>query len=201
MRRPAALALVLWLAGCAGVAPPRPDDPVAAWRAHQAALQAVSAWKLRGKVGLRGGRKNGQASVVWTHREGRDTLRLFGPFGGGLVQLEQTPAGAVLRRAKGNKIHRGDNARALLLETTGWDIPFEQLRYWILGLPAPGPVQSRALDPWGRLARLEQAGWVIRFESYRRYGDHRLPRRLRVESRRADAAGVRVQVVVKRWEL
>jgi outer membrane lipoprotein LolB len=70
------------------------------------------------------------------------------------------------------------------------------LRYWVLGLPAPGTVASRTLDPRGRLAALEQSGWRIRFLDYGRQDGYELPGRVF-----AQKDGTRVRLVVGRWRL
>jgi len=198
--------VALWLAGCASVGQRPPvADPQRTFEARQHRLQDLRNWELKGKVGLRGGESNGQANLVWQRDADHHQIRLFGPFGGGMVQLTQDPGRAQLRDSK-KKTYDGDNARALLLETTGWDIPFDALTYWVTGVPAPGDAGTLVLDAWGRLASLEQSGWRIRIQDYRRAGGYELPRSVELESMPGSTADApvhqaRVKLVLKRWEL
>ena len=84
----------------------------------------------------------------------------------------------------------------LLLRQTGWRVPVRALRYWVLGLPAPGPVKGRSLDRYGRLAKLSQSGWEIEFRDYQRSGSLELPVRIFVTNHRA-----RVRLAIGHWEL
>jgi outer membrane lipoprotein LolB len=206
VRRLLLLTAALWLAGCASVGQRPPvANPQHTWETRQQHLQVLHNWELKGKVGLRGGETSGQANLVWQRDADHHQIRLFGPFGGGMVQLTQDPGRAQLRDSK-KKTYNGDNARALLLQTTGWEIPFDSLTYWVIGVPAPGDAGPLVLDPWGRLASLEQSGWRIRIPDYRRVSGYELPRTVELESMPGSTADApahhaRVKLVLKRWEL
>jgi outer membrane lipoprotein LolB len=202
--RAAVIGLAVLLAGCA-VAPERPPvgDPQAVWQARQAGLAALQAWEVSGKLGMRSREKSGQASVVWVRRDDYQRINLFGPFGAGHVILTQDAGGATLQDAK-KKTYTATDAHSLLLETTGWDVPFDELRYWVAGIPAPGSRADVSLDDWGRLSRLVQGGWNVQFQEYTRAGAFELPGRLLIEQSAADPAadrGVEVRLVIKRWGL
>ena len=77
------------------------------------------------------------------------------------------------RRTRGQHPDPGwptlDRARIpilLLEQTLGLRLPVTGLRYWVRGLPAPGPTALLQTDAAGRLTRLEQNGWVIEYPSY-----------------------------------
>lgn len=198
MRRVLAALAVVWLAGCAAPLPPPVDDPQRAWRAHARDLASVTRWELSGKVGLRSPEHNGQANVVWQRDGDTHRINLFGPFGVGQVVLDQDAAGARLRDGKRNE-YQAATARDVLYQATGWVVPFEQLTYWLAGLPAPGAADALDLDSWGRLKRLRQAGWEVDFLEYGREGRLDLPRR--VNATRASAgAPVELRLVVNECE-
>jgi outer membrane lipoprotein LolB len=202
--RAAVVGLAALVAGCA-VAPQRPpvDNPRAVWEARQSGLAALHDWDLSAKLGMRSSKKSGQATVVWVRRDGSHRINLFGPFGAGHVILTQDATGATLQDAK-RHTYTAANARRLLLNTTGWDVPFDDLRYWVAGIPAPDAKAEISLDDWGRLSRLAQDGWDVQFLEYTRVGALELPQRLFIEQAAAEPAtdkGVEVRLVITRWGL
>jgi outer membrane lipoprotein LolB len=191
----AALA-ILALTGCAP-APTRPPvaDAEAAWAQHRAILAKVSAWRLNGNLAVEARGDGGQGRVDWRQRDDVFDIRLSGPLGSGTVRLNGDREGATLT-VNGERLRDADPSW-LLYQQTGWWIPVESLRWWALGLPAPDMPAAWVLDDQGRLARLEQNGWTIRFDGYRaERGGVQVPGRLM-----ASAEDAEVRLVVRRWEL
>jgi outer membrane lipoprotein LolB len=74
-------------------------------------------------------------------------------------------------------------------------VPAGHLRFWMLGVAAPGEHQWREANDQG-IVTLEQSGWRI---DYQRYSDEpgaRVP--VRMNATNGDA---RVRIVVDRWQL
>jgi len=197
VRRILAALAVIWLAGCVAPLPPPVDDPQRVWREHARELASVTRWELSGKVGLRSPEQKGQANVVWQRDGDTHRINLFGPFGAGQVVLDQDGAGARLRDAKRNE-YQAANARDVLYQATGWVVPFEELTFWLAGLPAPGPTETLELDPWGRLKHLRQAGWDVEFLEYGREGRLDLPRRVNA-NRASTGQPVELRLVINEW--
>ncbi len=191
------------LIGCVAL-PERPavENPQAVWETRQSALARLAGWELRGRLALRTEEEGINASVYW--RCDRDTHRidLAGPFGGGRVRITQDERGAELRDA-GNKIYRGASLQELLARVTGWRLPLESLRWWIVGIPAPDTAPRVELDAWGRLKSLEQAGWVVQFLDYTTQGSYELPRRVFVKrgSQASHDTVLEARFVVETWTL
>ena len=126
-----------------------------------------------------------------------------GPLGRGHLRLIQDSRGAELRDAD-QRVWREADAELLLYRATGWVVPLDGLNFWVLGLPAPGPAPERQLDGQGRLQRLAQAGWDIRFLEYARHGGFELPSRIYI-TRRNDAEGtaetLEVRLSIEHWTL
>lgn len=191
-----AMVALLALAACAPV-PTRPPvaDPEAAWSRHRAAVGQVNDWHLNGNLAVAAHGDGGQARVDWRQRNGAFDIRLSGPLGSGAVRLSGDDGGATLALDNGER-HRNSDASWLLYQQTGWWIPVEALRWWALGLPAPDAPAQLALDDQGRLARLVQNGWTIRFDRYVAERGIDVPGRLV-----ASAEDAEVRLVVRRWEL
>lgn len=188
-----ALAALL-LTGCA-TAPPEPvADREAAWADHRAAVAGLEQWALGGRVAIRAGEEGSRASLDWEQDGERWQVALYGPFGAGEVLLHGGPAGAVLEGPEGTDHDR--DAQALLHRRTGLILPVPALEYWVRGLPAPGRVRERELDDQGRLARLAQRGWEVRYTAYGEHGGRPLPEAL--TATRRDGA-VRLRLAIHEW--
>jgi outer membrane lipoprotein LolB len=203
------LGLAAFVAGCA-TSPPIPPpvgNPAAAWQARQAELKPVIAWKIQGRLAMHSGDEGWQATLYWTRDGERQRIDLTGPLGRGHLRLVQDSHGAELRDADQRTWH-AQNAEQLLYRITGWRVPLDGLDYWVRGLPAPDAAASEELDDRGRLKKLVQSGWDIRFLEYARYGSHDLPSKLFMTRRSTGAeenaagdAALEVRLVVERWTL
>lgn len=198
MSRPLAalLAGAALLSACAIPAKrPLPADTEAAWSARRTALERIGAWRLSGTLGVRSEGNGGQARVEWRQESARYEIRLSGPLGSGMARLVGDERGATLSLASGETVGAADPA-LLLYRQLGWWVPVPALRYWAVGLPAPDTPAVWSLDEYGRLASLEQGGWMIRFSDYQRLPGAELPGRLEVTGHNAE-----VRLVVRQWEL
>ena len=189
------LALLLVVAGCT-TAPTREPaaEPERAWRAHRAALADLDQWRLTGRIAIRTEGEGWHATLDWRQDQRRYDIRLFGPLGQGTVRLQGSPGEVTLHTEEGRTT--AADPEWLLYRNLGWRVPVEALRYWVLGLPAPGSARERELDRYGRLARLEQADWQIEFRDYERRDGVELPSRIFVSNHRAQ-----VRLVVGQWRL
>jgi len=97
--------------------------------------------------------------------------------------------------------YSGDDAAAILSDQLGFVPPFDALRYWVLGLVAPGEAPTdQQTNGAGRLAELTQWGWHISYERWTvlatSLGEVQVPQKLT-----ATRSDVRLKLVVNRWKL
>jgi outer membrane lipoprotein LolB len=188
-------AIFFWLAllaGCsaAPVLPPA-ANPTAVWDAQQAHLSRIDAWNLVGRIGIHTEDESWQARIDW-QQTGQDyTIYLVGPMGQGSLRLQGDERQVSL--SDGEHTRTAQDAEALLYQEMGWRLPVKALRYWAIGLPAPGS-SEQMLNPQGLLARLQQADWTIEFNAYSQRGAWLLPGRLFITNHRA-----RIRLVVDNW--
>lgn len=202
------LAAALMLAACTTV-PERPpvSDPEAVFRQHQERLFPVEQWQIRARLALRTDNEGWHASLLWARQGSQHRLDLTGPLGRGHLRLSSNRDGAQLRDSD-NKTYSAPTAEELVLRATGHRLPLGELQYWVRGLPAPGAVQRRELDAWGRLAWLEQQRWRIEFLDYIRHGDLELPSRLFARREPDPGNGdhglretIEVRLAIEHWSL
>jgi outer membrane lipoprotein LolB len=84
--------------------------------------------------------------------------------------------------------------QAQLQDRLGFELPIDDLRYWLLGVPAPGTAFELTLNSQDRAERVSQSGWTIDFDGYRTVDGELLPDKLVM---RRD--GVRVRIAVDHW--
>ena len=158
------------LTGCASLPPP-----------SLPARQDIRHFSLEARFALRA-TLPGQASqssggrMTWTHRAAGEQILLANPLGYGLAEIDSTPERSRLRTADGKESESSD-PDALIEDLTGLRLPVARLPGWLTGRAA-GDARLEA-DPFGRPARLNEAGWQVDYF----YDDNRpdaLPARLHI---------------------
>lgn len=180
------------LSSCASVAPPAENTPIH-WQAREKSLNTLTAWRLSGKLGIISDTDSGSMSVAWEQSQNNYTIRLMPPLNAGAMTLNGNNQGITLTTSDG-KISRAANPSELLRDNGGPALPVQNLRYWIRGLPAPGAA-TPAFDAYGRLSRLNQAGWEIVYLSYTHALSRDLPSRVSMTSPQ-----LKLKVVIYSWE-
>jgi outer membrane lipoprotein LolB len=180
------------LAGCAALRSKVPPPPAAAasWDERRTDLEQATRWDLDGRAAVALGQQGWQASLNWRQTGADSELHLAGPLGIGALMIKVTPAGLSLNGAPPS-----DAVVAQLQDRLGFELPLDNLRYWLLGIPDPNTPFELTRNAQDRAARLAQAGWNIEYDDYMAGDGDLLPKRL-VLTR----AGARVRIAVDRWE-
>jgi len=185
------------LSGCAIIRKPPVAEPgvidAAAWQNHRLELESFDVWTLQGRVAT-GQLLGWTGNLSWRQNAEHFDVRLSGPLGAGGFRAEGTLDDGVVIQT-GDRRLVTDDPDALVEKTLGWTFPLEPLRYWALGLPAPGQYESISVDAQGRLIALDQQGWQLSFPAYvDSQSGPTLPRRIVL-----DNGETRIRLVVDRW--
>lgn len=196
----AGMVLLSALLGACSIAPPREPPAAAAeqlWQERLQQLQRIEAWTFNGRAGISGADiPSRTVRIHWQQGRDRYELGLMSLIGQRVAELSGDDAAAELR-LPGEAPVSAANAGDLLIAAVGWSAPVESLRYWVLGLPHPLTPDARLeLDPWGRLQRLDQGGWVVEITQYLTSGGFELPRRLTLTGHE-----LRIRLIIDNWEL
>lgn len=189
------LALMFMAAGLAGCASlgPHPSGSVV-----PGDLRELQQWQASGRIGVAGPDNGGSGSFDWQQRGDRAEVQIRGPVGIGSVLLQvagdaanpdmklQTGSGAVLEAQAA-----WDELEARL----GATLPAGSLRYWMLGIAAPGEHRWSESGAAGDRT-LEQDGWQIHYQRYSDEPGAHVPVRIN-----ASSGDTRVRIVVNRWRL
>jgi outer membrane lipoprotein LolB len=192
-RRLAALSLVLLAGGCATLPAPAPVDD---WPARRAELQALDAWALDGRIAVAAGEDGFSGGFDWEQAGERADVELSGPMGGSAMTIRVLgDEAAVSLRGEDLSVEDGE---ALLARYFGADrsLPVAEMRYWLLGAPAPDSPHEVTLGADQRLASLSQAGWQVRYDRYEPVGALALPARMELTTE-----GLRLRVYVSNWRV
>lgn len=210
--RAALLITALALSGCASVpSPPISAGAESAWQSRQAALAAIPAWTLAGRIAVNndtasdgapdaannnvGSAINVSATLNWAQQPNDYRIEVVPPFGQGAINLEGNDAGVMIRLPGGRRLSATD-PEALLYQQTNLRLPISSLRYWVMGRPDPAFAADKALDDSGRALWLEQSGWRVEFLRYAQINGLDMPDKLTVTR-----PPLRLRLVIDRWEL
>ena len=202
-RHAIAAACAMLLAACA-TQPPRAVLPAIAGSPQQhqqqreAALAAQPSWSLAGRVALSNGKDGGSGRIDWRQDGARYQVALSAPVTRQSWRLSGQPGQALLEGLEGGP-RQGEDASALLLEATRWQIPVEALASWVRGAGADTARFGDAditFGADGRISRLVQGGWTIDYSDWGATGQGmELPNRLNAV--RGDA---KVRLIVDQWQ-
>ena len=183
------LLLLVSLAGCVNVGSlpssvPPSNDPA-----------QLTQWRATGRIGVSGERGGGSGSFDWQQRANDADVQIRGPIGIGSVTilLRGDPEQPQLSLQTGDQVLEADAAVAELENRLGAAVPAGRLRYWMLGLAAPGEHQWSEPDASGTVI-LRQEGWSIAYQRYSTEFGPRLPMRIQ-----ASSGAARVRIVIDRW--
>ncbi len=189
--RLAACAAALLAAGCATIPAPAGGD----WPQRREALQALDGWTLVGRVAVAAGGDGFSGGMSWRQDGARAAIDMRGPVGGTALAIRVDGDALSVTDAGGTTID-GEEARRLTAEYVGAPLPLPQLRYWLVGAPAPDSPYRETLGTDARLEALEQAGWRVRYARYVAAGRQVLPERIELT-----AGDFRLRVAVTSWRL
>lgn len=187
--RLAACAAALLASGCATLPPPVEGD----WPARRGALQALDDWTLTGRVAVAAGEQGFSGGLRWRQAGARAEIDMRGPFGGAALAIRLDGEAITVTDASGTTLG-GEEARRITREYLGAPLPLHELRYWLVGAPAPDSGFRETLGANARLAALEQAGWQVQYTRYAAAGGQVLPDRIELT-----AGDVRLRLAISDW--
>lgn len=189
-----AVIVLLSLGGCA------PQDmvrPATEWPVRRAELQALEAWSLSGRVAVAASGRGFSARLEWMQQAAASRIDLTGPFGTGALRVEVTGDEVTVRDHDGAVVAAG---REAVGQRLGVDLPVRELRYWMLGVPAPRPGAAvdgvEVVGRNGRPVAFNDGGWWVRVEAWTPVAADVLPQRLVLER-----PGLRLKLVIDAWHL
>jgi outer membrane lipoprotein LolB len=157
-------------------------------------LQSAERWRFEGRFAISGVESGGSGGIRWTQKDARSDVAVFGPLGAGGFEIALEGDELRVKTSRGEALD-GEAARRLIEDRLGAALPLDAMRYWLLGIAAPGSEANETLGDNQRLAALTQQGWDVRFAEYQTVAGDLLPARVD-----AVHAGVKVKLRISRWQ-
>jgi outer membrane lipoprotein LolB len=192
----AAVAALGLLAGCVTAPPavivgPGADAP---WPEQRAALAKLDRYGLNGRVAVAANGQGFSASMRYAQLPGGSSLALDGPLGIGGIRVELEGQDIEVATSRGETLD-GEAARAELERRLGFALPLAELRWWLLGIPAPGEASLDQDGGNGEIRAFTQSGWRVNINARAPGLGFALPQRLT-----AERDGTRLKLLVERWQ-
>lgn len=169
-----------------------------AWKARQALLAGLENWKIQGRVGIYTEDEAWPGDLQWTQSRQQYDIRIIGSLGAGTLQVVSVEGGVVLRSSSDASPHFSPDPESLLKNRFGWTLPIRNLRFWMRGVPSPleSLTGQPELDQAGRVKSMEQSGWKISYNGYRKVAGFELPVKILMEHKELS-----VKVVIRKWQI
>ena len=159
-------------------------------------LATLAHWQANGRLAVAGAQGGGSGSFQWQQARADSEIAIRGPIGVGSLRVQldaEHPDRMHLQLGDGRELH-SEAAWAELEARLGAPVPAANLRYWLLGLAAPGAHEWLERDEHS--AVLLQDGWRIEFLEYTVVNGQRTPSRMN-----ATHGPARIRLVIQKWRL
>jgi len=154
----------------------------------------IKGFQLSGRIAVKYDDQGFSGGLRWQRSGESDDLLFLSPLGQGVAHVERDAHGVTLTAPNQPPYHAMDTAQ-LTQQVLGWSLPLDGLRYWVLGVAAPGSAATPEVDADKRLARLTQQGWRIDYLGYKRVDGTDLPGKIFLQRDE-----VEVKLVIDAWD-
>jgi len=145
-------------------------------------MQAIDSWQLKGKLAYRNEENSGSAWFDWSQHGDNFTIYLSGPFGVGTVQISGN-AQTITLSQPGEADIISHSSSALTQRLFGWQLPVEQMRAWVRGLPAGSSAKViKTFNDKGLPENLQEDGWQLNISRYQNGPRGQLPGKIKGRS-------------------
>ena len=179
------VSLIVLLSGCTVL-------PVAPTVARPAQPESAP-FAMNGRISVSHHGKRHSAGVRWTHQARSDEILLLAPLGQTAARIFYDAFSAALD--EGGKHYQADNVESLMDQVLGWHLPLGGLRHWVLGKAAPDTAAQILRDSQGRVERLQQDGWEVRYLSYANGELDSMPTRMELTH-----PDLQMTLLIDKWE-
>ena len=187
----AVLGASLLLTSCADIGKQPPGAPN--WNQRVEQLSALTRWSASGKLAIRTKAQSETASLDWQQDGNNTHILLTGPLGLGATAIDSDRNTLQVSRDGDVKIY-DISSTATSQATIGWNLPLQELPFWIRGLPSPGTPIEGQIFAQNLLQQLQQQGWTITYENYALFDHFTLPTRVTMER-----DNTRARLIIRNW--
>jgi len=122
-------------------------------------------WLLRGKLGVRSELGGGSLQIVWRQTIAGLDIHLMGPLGKSVAHIHGTAEQYRVDLPGQEPLHMNTHKRQIE-QALGWELPVQEMIYWVRGMPAPGIPHHLVPNNTGKTEKIEQSGWQVDYKKY-----------------------------------
>jgi outer membrane lipoprotein LolB len=154
-------------------------------------VEELRSWQATGRIAVSGASTGGSGSFAWAQNGAESIVQMRGPVGIGSLRLTLSEQSLRVATADGEEFTEAEAAEELT-RRLGASVPAQDLRYWLVGIAAPGEHQ------WSNAETtvLTQHDWRITYERFGTTAGFRLPMKLV-----ATSGPAKVKIVIDKWKV
>lgn len=112
------------------------DKNDATWQQHLHKIQQIQSYRVQGQIGYISPKERFSSRFEWQYQNPQSyTLKLYSLISKSILLIQMHQRGMTISDNNGNQ-QSAANAKLLLQEIIGMDVPLEHLTYWLKGQPA-----------------------------------------------------------------
>jgi outer membrane lipoprotein LolB len=181
------------LTGCAATTPKVSENHYLSWQARQKQLTNLKNWTLQSAVGITNSTQHIAARVYWQQFDHNYAINITSLFNLGGIKIIGDSTHVILQRSITDKVI-AKTPEKLMYRELGWSLPISNLRYWILGLPAPKLPYISNFDSYNRLIHLKQQNWQIDYADFISVDAVDLPTTILLSNTK-----LQIKIIIKKW--
>ena len=182
------------LSSCSWLAKPN-DYQFIPWKIRKKQLEHLKTWGFNGSFSIRSPEHNVIGNIDWQQNHNRYQVHLSGPLGIDSIEVIGNAKQVRLIKA-GQPTVYAKTPEALLQSQVGWQLPIQNLNYWLKGLPIPHLTSKMTFDRYQHSQVIQQQHWHVEYQDYQRFNGVELPGRIDISHQ--DLA---IRIVIKQWNL
>lgn len=177
----------------------RPDNHVANMQRQverEAVLQKHNHWNFRGRVAISDGQQAGTVKMFWQQQGEQFDIEISLPISNQKYRLRNID-NTVRLESYGLATIEGSSAEAVLMQVTGWRIPFDDMQLWLRGMRSDSATAIE-FGPSGLPATFSEKGWRV---DYRVWNSAVTPMPIKVfASTKSGGGNASVRLQIESWD-
>ena len=163
---------------------------------REAVLKDRKHWSLRGRMAISDGTQAGTVKMFWQQRGEQFDIEISLPISNQKYRLSSVGQ-RVRLESYGIATVEGDSAEEVLMQVTGWRIPFDDMQLWLRGMRSESATVIE-FSPSGLPATFREKGWLV---DYRGWNADAMPMPMKVfASTAGNGKNASVRLQVDAWE-
>ncbi len=136
-------------------------------------------WQFKGRVAIHTKKDSQILRIQWIQNKNNINLRIYGSFGKTYARLLRVDGLSTLE--VDDKTYQDNNAELLLWRVLGWQIPINEMSYWIRGISGNAALSPlTTINSSGYLKTLDYNNWHVTYDKYKIFSHYPLPTKIKL---------------------